>query len=401
MQSHVSIDEQIEFFRRHGVTFDLMSEDEARNFLMYNSYFFKIKSYQKNYPQRETSEGYVYDGLDFAYLVELAALDFALSRLVLDLCASIEHSVKVRFNRELSHETDPDISQKTIQQFERFNSERFGSRDITDHIKSNPYTEELKNKRENNYSIWELWELMGFSDQLNLYNAYKEVTEGKVEKWHMLFVARKIRNAVSHGSCLFADLNRKVPTASKNKRGDKTLTRLALDMCDRPITRGGKRRSFIQVALSQLVVHNYAAVLICHLSYVESTKILRYTCTDIERFISRVERNLGTYFGNIGKNYVRNPLVNSTLQALVTLSQGYIKKAQEKIEDLNKSTSTSTTDNQERPSSGNVQILHTPHDHLFTSNRFIHSIQRYSPINIYTDNYGENTWEYRYKPILL
>lgn len=44
-----TLDEQIETLRRRGVVFEEMGEDRARYFLTYNSYYFKLKSYENNY----------------------------------------------------------------------------------------------------------------------------------------------------------------------------------------------------------------------------------------------------------------------------------------------------------------------------------------------------------------
>ena len=53
MKQCITVDEQIALLKNHGVSFDLMSEAEAREFLYSRSYFFKIKSYERNYTRIE------------------------------------------------------------------------------------------------------------------------------------------------------------------------------------------------------------------------------------------------------------------------------------------------------------------------------------------------------------
>ena len=50
MKKKLTIDEQIEDLKKKGVTFEIMCEEDAKKFLRYNNYYFKLKSYAKNYP---------------------------------------------------------------------------------------------------------------------------------------------------------------------------------------------------------------------------------------------------------------------------------------------------------------------------------------------------------------
>ena len=74
---HYGLDEQINHLRESGITFSIMSEDDARTFLRENTYYYKLKSYRHNY--RRGDDGKF--SCDFAHLVELSRMDIALSRL--------------------------------------------------------------------------------------------------------------------------------------------------------------------------------------------------------------------------------------------------------------------------------------------------------------------------------
>lgn len=176
------------------------------------------------------------------------------------------------------------------------------------------------------------------NDQLSLYESYFTVKGKTLPDKHILFIMRKMRNAVSHGNCLFADMGRQVPT-KRDQDGrmmsDIEVTSQAMRMCNRKPSVGGKRKSAFQIALDQLVVNNYAAVLLCHLNYVNSPRALDHACREVSHFIERVRRKQEEYFGSKGKKELRNRLVYSTLNALVTLSQGYIQQARRKAQELN------------------------------------------------------------------
>lgn len=303
-----------------------MSEERAKSFLSSNSYFFKIKSYENNYPRHGDGDGYRYEGLDFDYLVELSLIDFALSRLVWSMCSSIEHGVKVRLNQLLMQDDDPDIAEKCVR--------RCWSGNLPQ-LHDNPYTDDLKVSCHNDFAPWQLWELLGFNEQLRLYEAYYRLKDNQeAPNKHLLFIVRKMRNAVSHGNCLLADVKRLAPTMKDTGRSDAEVTSAAMRMCDRKPKTRGRRANTFQHSLDRLVVNNYAAVLLCHLEFVCSPRSLDHSCDEVQKFLDRVDRRRAEYFGDKGVRQPRNQTVDSTLEALVTLSKGYIRKAHKKASDL-------------------------------------------------------------------
>lgn len=150
-----TLDEQIETLRRRGVVFEEMGEDRARYFLTYNSYYFKLKSYENNYQKIEENGSYRYVGIDFAYLVELSLIDFALSRLVWSLCSNIEHSIKVDFNQRLMEDPDDGIAEKCVR--EAFHG-------LIPKTHDNPYTNDLLKNCHRDFAPWHLWELLALND---------------------------------------------------------------------------------------------------------------------------------------------------------------------------------------------------------------------------------------------
>ena len=109
---HYGLDEQINHLRESGITFSIMSEDDARTFLRENTYYYKLKSYRHNY--RRGDDGKF--SCDFAHLVELSRMDIALSRLCLDHCLAIEHALKVWLNAQLMEENDPGMADRILRE---------------------------------------------------------------------------------------------------------------------------------------------------------------------------------------------------------------------------------------------------------------------------------------------
>ena len=163
VKQSITVDEQIALLRSHGISFELMSENEAREFLYSRSYFFKIKSYERNYTRIETDRSYTYSGLDFGHLVELSYLDFALSCICLSLALSTEHFLKVRLNQLIMNDPQPDLSDVLVRRI--LNGD-------TSSIRSNPYTEDMWMACDHNPSIWHLWELLPLNEHIRLYSSY-------------------------------------------------------------------------------------------------------------------------------------------------------------------------------------------------------------------------------------
>ena len=328
LKKRATVDEQIASLHRRGITFHFMDEDAAREFLTNKSYFYKLKSYRNNYPKipsGKTVDDYRYEDLDFGYLVELSNIDFALSRLVLSLALGVEHAVKVRTNKLFMAVQDPEIADTCVRRV--LHGE-------TPEIHPNPYTDGLVEHCAGEHAAWHLWELQSFNSQVELYKAYHSV-RGTSERYvHMLYIVRKLRNAVSHGSCLLADVTRLAPTKKREGRSDTQVTNAGLQLCGRNPKKSGKRNSALTQTLDRLVVNNYAAVLACHLEFVDSSKVLTYSAASVEDFVKRIEKRREKYFGRENAPKERNRDVNTTLEALVHLSKGYVTKACEKANRL-------------------------------------------------------------------
>ena len=327
MKQCITVDEQIALLKNHGVSFDLMSEAEAREFLYSRSYFFKIKSYERNYTRIEKDRSYTYSGLDFGHLVELSYIDFTLSRICLSLALSTEHFLKVRLNQLIMNDPKPDLSEVLVRRI--LNGD-------TSSIRSNPYTEDMWVACDGNPSIWHLWELLPLNEHIRLYSSYFDYREESAPFAHLLLIVRKLRNAVSHGNCLLADVSR--PSEQRRQSGgqkyDKEVTLAALRMCEVSPRRNSGKKKALNEALDRLVVNNFAAALLCHLEFADSHKALNHMVADLKHFNERIERHRPLFFGDLHVETPRNQLVNSTLSAIQRLIVGYCRQAERKLTKL-------------------------------------------------------------------
>ena len=102
----LTVEEQIQDMIDKNIQFELCSVEDAKKFLKYNNYYFKLKSYARNYNINVQTKKYY--NLDFAYLVELSKLDMYIRKIILELCLDVEHYLKVRLMNDLSNNSEED-----------------------------------------------------------------------------------------------------------------------------------------------------------------------------------------------------------------------------------------------------------------------------------------------------
>ena len=91
-----------------------MDEHSALQYLTYNTYYFKIKSFAKSFEYNESKKQYIH--LDFEYLVELSKLDMYLREYIIKLSLDTEHFLKVKLINDLTN-NDKEDGYNIISQF--------------------------------------------------------------------------------------------------------------------------------------------------------------------------------------------------------------------------------------------------------------------------------------------
>ena len=102
----LTVEGQVQDMKEKDIKFEICSEEDAKKFLQYNNYYFKLKSYARNYNMNSQTKKYF--NLDFAYLVELSKLDMYIRKIILELSLDVEHYLKVRLMKDLSDNSDED-----------------------------------------------------------------------------------------------------------------------------------------------------------------------------------------------------------------------------------------------------------------------------------------------------
>ena len=84
MKPKLKANELVDKMRSNGITFDIITQDQAESYLSEHSNYYRLASYRKNYDKfLHGSQMGKYMSLDFAYLAELSTIDMHLRYLVI------------------------------------------------------------------------------------------------------------------------------------------------------------------------------------------------------------------------------------------------------------------------------------------------------------------------------
>lgn len=202
-KNKLPLSELIEHMKSKNITFKIMPEDAAKDFLEKHNFYFKLSSYRKNFNKISIgSRCGQYINLDFSYLKDLSKIDSYLRYLVLEMCLDIEHYLKTIFLNDISKNTKED-GYNIVQEWDK---EFFHRNKIYQHLKTS-YCKELMNKYHPNYPVWALVELISFGELCKLINVYNKIYPKRLNfDIKLLFLVRDIRNACAHNNCLIHNL---------------------------------------------------------------------------------------------------------------------------------------------------------------------------------------------------
>lgn len=213
----LTVEEQIQDMLEKNIQFDLYSKEDAKKFLKYNNYYFKLKSYARNYNVNSQTKKYY--NLDFAYLVELSKLDMYIRRIILELSLDVEHYLKVRLMNDLSNNSKED-GYNIVKLFLQYHSN--ANVDILSKADKYSFCSDLAEKHLDEYkepkrlAVWNIVELLSFGNFMELYELYYQ-TYPSFNYSDYLKSIKFIRNAAAHNNCILSTLRKPISIKKFNK----------------------------------------------------------------------------------------------------------------------------------------------------------------------------------------
>lgn len=204
----LTVEEQLQDMIDKNIQFELYSQEDAKKFLKYNNYYFKLKSYARNYNINSQTKKYY--NLDFAYLVELSKLDMYIRKIVLELSLDVEHYLKVRLMNDLSNNDEED-GYNIIGLFLQYHSN--AEADIQGKADKYSFCADLAEKHLNEYkepkelALWNIVELLSFGNFMKLYELYYQMYPSFNYSDYLKSI-KFIRNAAAHNNCILSTLRK-------------------------------------------------------------------------------------------------------------------------------------------------------------------------------------------------
>lgn len=284
MKTLCTPDQLIEHMRQKGIKFTIISEEEAKAFLINNNYYMKLASYRKNY-EKQTNECPTkgqYINLEFAYLKELSTIDMHLRYKILEMCLDIEHNIKLSLLN--GAERAGDDGYQLIRKFVAQNDKVLKT--IHAH-KSSDYCKGLIESYYPYFPTWVFVELISFGDLTYLCDYYHTLYGEEIEDKKFLNIVRDLRNASAHSNCLINRLSDEIDGSPDKRIIDfiKNLNCLS--------------KSSIKNNIKHSFVYNFVVLLYVYNNTVNNGIMKQRRFNDLKEMLERrVERNKDYFIKN-------------------------------------------------------------------------------------------------------
>ncbi|KDA48784.1 MAG: Abi family protein [Leuconostoc mesenteroides] len=197
----------IEKMESKNIRFEICSSKDAIAFLEKKNYYFKVNSYRRNF---EEING-LYTNLDFAYLIDLAAIDAWLRRFLSPITLNVEHGFKVKLLNMIAA-NDVIDGYEIVEEFKNYDERTTSAYEQTvKYLEENLYSRGLYEKHKPDFAIWVLIESMTFGALSQFARFYDDKYSTRESSFHTLQLqmksAKRIRNAVSHSNPILMNLN--------------------------------------------------------------------------------------------------------------------------------------------------------------------------------------------------
>ena len=220
----MNISEMIIDLKQKNVKFNLITEEAAKDYLKYNNNYYNITLFKHNFQKYPSPAGKyegLYQNLDFAYLKDLAIIDYRVRLILFKIIINIEHYLKLQILNTIDT-MKLENGYKIVNMYleNDFNNTKFPKKVHNNILKKidNEYYRKIFSKYDvnidkkiENIPIWEFLEIITFGELVNFYDFYTKqynLLEENKDVYILKSIA-KLRNAVAHNACILCELNKK------------------------------------------------------------------------------------------------------------------------------------------------------------------------------------------------
>lgn len=220
-KSMMDVSEMVSHLKKKNIKFEKIRECEAEKYLKDNNNYYNVVSYKHNfllYPSPAGRFEGMYIDLDFAYLKDMAIIDYLLRMFLFKMTTAIEHYLKVRI-LNIIEKIDEEDGYVTVNEFLNcdFDNDKKVHNSIFSKVGKGGYYRIFskydvdKDKRLEDIPVWEFIEIITFGELVKFYRLLCEKYNLKEELDYVFILLEviKLRNACAHDSGILIDLGRK------------------------------------------------------------------------------------------------------------------------------------------------------------------------------------------------
>lgn len=293
IKSKITFDDMIQHFKNKNVSFNSISEAEAKEILQERTYFFKLKSYKNNFDRDKHGN---FKKLDFGMLMDFSIIDMHLRTFVLNVSLSIEHTLKTKLLKIITDDPNEDGYKILLDFINHHNTKgRRGSTMTMDSLwgKAHIYANrgkgsDLYKAYKNSESVWIMFEVITFGTLVEFAEFYKDTRSHNIDiKLNNVITNLKyvkfLRNIAAHSSPLIINL-RNLKFFGAEPSVTKFLTTI-------PSYDSSKE----QVFLKNRVIHHFVAMLFVFENLITSKGVRKNVYRELIELTKRCRRNSSFY----------------------------------------------------------------------------------------------------------
>ncbi len=251
-----------------GITFNLMDEAKAKEFLEKNNFFFRLKQYCSTCTEQTKNGKYI--GLDFGHLVELSTIDMFLRKILLKMTIDLEHYLKVKLVNDCQNNQVDDgyeVVEKFLESYPKVKDS------LTQFNRATGYGENSFRKYVAAPAVWNFVEMISFADFINFYAFYYDFMRKECEYTKHFESVRRIRNACAHNVCMLSSF--------KSVQGFKPDLETNFELLSGNI---GIGNGIISNCMKVPLLNDFAVMLSVYTKLISSPKIKEITIQEIKDF---------------------------------------------------------------------------------------------------------------------
>ena len=294
----LTVDEQIGHLRSKGVTFDLCSEEDARETLSDKTYYFKLAAYRVLFDKRVGGErDGEYVGLDFGQLRDLAAIDHMLRYTLLPMTLDIEHFAKVKLMREVTERVGEDGYSIVADYLASLPKKSLDIRNgEIRRLENDRYSGDLARRYDGSYPAWVFAELISFGGFIDFYRfcALRWDDREMRKEHYLLKQVKAVRNACAHSTAI---VNGFAPGTPSNVR---TPNEVARALAGVGLNKRARHSKMSNARVQQITMTAFA-----YRELVKGTHSREMCRTLVDAFINRSEEHSNWY---VRSDYFRSAL---------------------------------------------------------------------------------------------